>query len=277
MATLKDLIRAETLKVGSHGAMPSTQVIKLIEKRDFDCPTGTESFNYIAPCDGVLVAFLQAGSRDGNNQPGVNIVADNDIRYAIRTTDGSVQMQLRKGETSRADFYEAHQNVAQWIVRFVKTIGGGYKRYLKALSRNRFGGSLWLRLKTTSEWNKARSYLQTRSGLRLSLRPRLSVASTFNLKRLTVEPISLLQKLVGYISKPSQLTKVPTLTLFPSAKKRGCRVAAQQFKQANYLLHKLLCKREGCSTYGLKQSLPMLCTLFRQLVASNNARMEVAA
>ena len=130
MATLKDLIRAETLKVGSHGAMPSTQVINLIEKRDFVCPTGTESFNYIAPCDGVLVAFLQAGPRDGNNQPGVNIVADNDIRYAIRTTDGSVQMQLRKGEISRADFYEAHQNVAQWIVRFVKTIGGGTFRPL---------------------------------------------------------------------------------------------------------------------------------------------------
>lgn len=144
MATLKDLIRAETLKVGSHGAMPSTQVIKLIEKRDFVCPTGTESFNYIAPCDGVLVAFLQAGSRDGNNQPGVNIVADNDIRYAIRTTDGSVQMQLRKGETSRADFYEAHQNVAQWVVRFVKTIGGGgisdtLKRWLATVSEVRYG------------------------------------------------------------------------------------------------------------------------------------------
>lgn len=125
MATLKDLIKTETLKVGSHGAMPSTQVIKLVEKRDFLCPTGSESFRYIPPCDGVLVAFLQAGSRDGNNQPGVNIVSDNDIRHAARTTDGSVQMQLRKGQESRADFYDAHQNVAQWIVRFVKTIGGG--------------------------------------------------------------------------------------------------------------------------------------------------------
>lgn len=268
MATLKDLIRAETLKVGSHGAMPSTQVIKLIEKRDFVCPTGTESFNYIAPCDGVLVAFLQAGPRDGNNQPGVSIVADNDIRYAIRTTDGSVQMQLRKGEISRADFYEAHQNVAQWIVRFVKTIGGGYKRYSKALVCNRFGGSLWLRLKTTSE-TLPRLVAGSRSRVgkllisNLSVRPRKLGAELTSHLRTGILPYLLMQR-------PMLLPK-PFLAMPASS------------------CHRIL-QRSGLdalSLVGRGKSVNTPCTVkgsfkerrcsFIPRVACNNARMEVAA
>ena len=266
MATLKDLIRAETLKVGSHGAMPSTQVIKLIEKRDFVCPTGTESFNYIAPCDGVLVAFLQAGSRDGNNQPGVNIVADNDIRYAIRTTDGSVQMQLRKGETSRADFYEAHQNVAQWVVRFVKTIGGGYSRYLPTLSCNRFGGALWLRLKTASE-----TLLKQEAGSR----SRLSVASSSRASHL---------HLTREIASTCRQQ-----TVFASF---GLRVPVSTLRFANTVAHNLsrqtvlragrklvfLVPVDKSSTMRLGvRSSEESSTSFLLSVASNNARMEVAA
>ena len=262
MATLKDLIRAETLKVGSHGAMPSTQVIKLIEKRDFVCPTGTESFNYIAPCDGVLVAFLQAGSRDGNNQPGVNIVADNDIRYAIRTTDGSVQMQLRKGETSRADFYEAHQNVAQWIVRFVKTIGGGDKRYLKALACNRFGGSLWLRLKTTSEIlrKEARTLASWRiSQLASTTRPLLGSGQIQSLHPTTVS-LQSSGKVLGWFSYLHST------------------LGSKVYRQREYQLHTSLLKRgrDLTTSFNLRGKFPFVDS-YQFSLASNNARMEVAA
>lgn len=270
MATLKDLIKKETMLVAAHSATPGDVSIA-IETDKKETASWLDVATFTAPSAGSVEVTARG---NGAGTSAIQIAAAIVHTHAwTGTMLNRITIQASKGRT----VYVSGQNFKELSVRFIKSIGGGYKRYLKALVCNRFGGSSWLRLKTTSEWNKARSCLQTRSGLRLSLRPRLSVASTFNLQRLTVKPISLLQKLVGYISKPSQLTKVPTLTLFPSAKKRGCRVAAQQFKQANYLLHKLLCKREGCSTYGLKQSLPMLCTLFRQLVASNNARMEVAA
>lgn len=270
MATLKDLIKTETLKVGSNASMPSTNSVNVSVTKT-EVKTWEDVATYLAPFDGYIEVTAQG---DGSNETATQVVSA--MKHGHEWS-GIRRNRLTMPVCRGHNIHISGQNFKELSVRFIKSIGGGYKRYLKTLACNRFGGSSWLRLKTTSEWNKARSCLQTRSGLRLSLRPRLSVASTFNLQRLTVKPISLPQKLVGYMSKPSQVNKVPTLTLFPSAKKRGCRVAAQQFMQANYLLHKLLCKREGCSTYGLTQSLPMLCTLFRQLVASNNARMGVAA
>lgn len=124
MATMKDLLRAETLKVGSRGAMPSNQIIALVEKTNFTSPNG-ESVRYLAPCDGVLSAFLQAAGRDGNATPGVSIVDGDGRRHAARTTDGSVHMNLRKGNSATVRFYEAREYIEQWIVRFSKTIGGG--------------------------------------------------------------------------------------------------------------------------------------------------------
>lgn len=273
MASKKDYLRATILS----GAVSATRAD---DSSPIEVSVNPDNYGreqtLVSPVDGYFSLALDDSEAD-KQYMGVKL-SSSGIELSISVNNSQMSFScfipVKKGAQVKVSTRGSHKT---WWAHFIKVIGGGYKRYLKALVCNRFGGSSWLRLKTTSEWNKARSCLQTRSGLRLSLRPRLSVASTFNLQRLTVKPISLLQKLVGYISKPSQLTKVPTLTLFPSAKKRGCRVAAQQFKQANYLLHKLLCKREGCSTYGLKQSLPMLCTLFRQLVASNNARMEVAA
>lgn len=135
MATMKDLLRAETLKVGSRGAMPSNQIITLVEKTNFTSPNG-ESVRYVAPCDGVLSAFLQAAGRDSNTTPGVNIADGDGRRHAARTTDGSVHMNLRKGNSAAVSFYEAREYIGQWIVRFTKTVGGG----IKALWHSSFGG-----------------------------------------------------------------------------------------------------------------------------------------
>lgn len=123
MATMKDLLRAETLKVGSRGAMPSNQIIALVEKTNFTSPNG-ESVRYVAPCDGVLSAFLQAAGRDGDATPGGGIVDGDGRGHAARTTDGSVHMNLRKGNSATVSFYEAREHIDQWIVRFFKTIGG---------------------------------------------------------------------------------------------------------------------------------------------------------
>lgn len=151
MATQKDLLKTAILKVGSNGAMPSNQTITLVNKTNFNSPNSNEHVGYVAPCDGVLSAFFQGSGINSGTTPGVDIVDADGRREAARTTDGSVHMTLRKGCAASARYYEASQSVAQWIVRFTKTIGGGYKRYLPTLSRNLFGGALWLRLKTTSE------------------------------------------------------------------------------------------------------------------------------
>ena len=125
MATMKDLLRAETLKVGSRGAMPSNQIITIVSKTNFNSPNGNETVEYVAPCDGVLSAFFQGSGINSGTTPGVDITDADGRRHAARTTDGSVHMTLRKGCAVGAHFYEAYQSVAQWVVRFTKTIGGG--------------------------------------------------------------------------------------------------------------------------------------------------------
>ena len=58
MATMKDLLRAETLKVGSRGAMPSNQIIALVEKTNFTSPNG-ESVRYVAPVMAFCLPFYK--------------------------------------------------------------------------------------------------------------------------------------------------------------------------------------------------------------------------
>lgn len=124
MATMKDLLRAETLKVGSRGAMPSNQIIAIVSKTNFNSPNDHETVEYVAPCDGVLSAFFQGSGINSGTTPGVGITDADGHRHAARTTDGSVHMNLRKGCAAEAHFYEASHSVAQWAVRFTKTIGG---------------------------------------------------------------------------------------------------------------------------------------------------------
>lgn len=125
MATQKDLFKTAILKVGSNGAMPSNQIITLVSKSNFNSPNDHETVEYVAPCDGVLSAFFQGSGINSGTTPGVDITDADGHRHAARTTDGSVHMNLRKGCAASARFYEASHSVAQWAVRFTKTIGGG--------------------------------------------------------------------------------------------------------------------------------------------------------
>lgn len=265
MATMKDLLRAETLKVGSRGAMPSNQIIALVEKTNFTSPNG-ESVRYVAPCDGVLSAFLQAVGRDGNATPGVSIVDGDGRRHAARTTDGSVHMNLRKGNSATVSFYEAREYIEQWIVRFSKTIGGGDKRYLPTLSRNRFGGALWLRLKTTSE---------TLSRLAAGSRSRLSVASSSRASHLHLarEIASTCRQQTVFASFG---LRVPVSTLRfanPVAHNLSRQTVLQAGRKLVFLVP---VDKSSTMRLGVRSS-EGSSTSFLLSVASNNARMEVAA
>lgn len=125
MATVKDLLKTAILKVGSNGAMPSNQIITLVRKTNYNFPNDEGNVAYVAPCDGVLSAFFQGSGINSGTTPGVDIIDADGHRHAARTTDGSVHMNLRKGCAAGAHFYEANRSVAQWTVRFTKTIGGG--------------------------------------------------------------------------------------------------------------------------------------------------------
>ena len=265
MATMKDLLRAETLKVGSRGAMPSNQIIALVEKTNFTSPNG-ESVRYVAPCDGVLSAFLQATGRDSNATPGVSIVDGDGRRHAARTTDGSVHMNLRKGNSATVSFYEAREHIDQWILRFSKTIGGGYKRYLSSLSRSRFGGAPWLRLKTTSE---------TLPRLVAGSRSRLSVASSSRASHLHLarEIASTCRQQTVFASFG---LRVPVSTLRfanPVAHNLSRQTVLQAGRKLVFLVP---VDKSSTMRLGVRSS-EGSSTSFLLSVASNNARMEVAA
>lgn len=124
--SIKTLLEKAMLWLGSRGGMPSTSVISLVDKKNFSESSGTQTFTYVAPCDGELNAFLQANP-DGdtsNNWAGCEIVGDNGVRHATRTTDGSVHLFVRKGGNVTARFYNANHQISQWIVQFIKTVGG---------------------------------------------------------------------------------------------------------------------------------------------------------
>lgn len=265
MATLKDLIRAETLKVGSRGAMPSNQIIALVEKTNFTSPNG-ESVRYVAPCDGVLSAFLQAAGRDGNATPGVNIADGDGRRHAARTTDGSVHMNLRKGNSATVSFYEAREHIEQWIVRFTKTIGGGYKQYLSSLSRSRFGGAPWLRLKTASE---------TLRKLEAGSRSRLNVASSSRVSRpqLSKEFASTCRPKTAYAPFGLRVPKSMPRFAKTEVYKPSRQAVAQHGQKPAFLAP---VGKGSPMRYGVRSS-EVSSTSFLLSVASNNARMEVAA
>lgn len=142
--SIKSLFKAAMLKIGSRSGMPSTSVINIVDQRDTTSSSGGGKLTYTAPCDGEINAFLQANpsSDTSNNWAGCDILADNGVRHAIRTTDGSTHAFIRKGESVTISFYEAKHQISKWIVQFVKTVGGAKNLYNQLLKR----GAVWLRL-----------------------------------------------------------------------------------------------------------------------------------
>lgn len=148
----------------------------------------------------------------------------------------------------------------------LKRSGGGYKRYLPSLSRNRFGGAPWLRLKTASE---------TLRKLEAGSRSRLSVASSSRVSRpqLSKEIASTCRPKTAYASFGLRVPK--SMPRF--AKTEVYKSSRQTVAQHGQKLAFLAPVGKGSSMrYGVRSS-KVSSTSFLLSVASNNARMEVAA
>ena len=262
MATLKDLIKTETLKVGSHGAMPSNSSVT-INTNKTNINTWEEITTVVAPSDGYLE--ITANALGNGSVCSIQILAsvahchewggDRRNRVSAPACKGrtiSIYGQFAKGIT----------------MRFIKSIGGGYKRYLKALSRNCFGGSLWLRLRTTSE----------------------------TLRKPEAGPHSLVGKLlISNISvrrhtRASERTLRPQTDILPFGLMQRPMLLPKPFRAMPASSCQRMLKRSGLGALSLAGRGKSVNTPFSvlssfkerrcsfiQRVACNNARMEVAA
>lgn len=263
MATLKDLIKTETLKVGSHGASPSESGVIVLSD-------GTSIGNWgsiysgVAPTDG----FVAVNAKSANTAAAC--VIDNAKGYSVGKLWGKAGAKI--GLTlpfARGTKISVNGNdLSEITVRFIKTIGGGYKRYLKALSCNRFGGSLWLRLKTTSETLRrpgvaSRSRVGKLLNSNLSVRPR-EMGTELTSHLLTgILPYGLMQRPM-FLPKPFRATAASSCQRILQRSGLGALSLAGRGKSVNTPCTVMGSFKEGrCS--------------FIPRVACNNARMEVAA
>ena len=150
----------------------------------------------------------------------------------------------------------------------LKRSGGGYKRYLSLLYRSRFGGAPWLRLKTTSE-TLLRQEVGSHSRVGKLLISNLSVRRQTPVSEVT-------SHLLTGIS-PFGLMRLPTGQL-----KSYRATHASKYQR---ILHTLGLNVLSLAGKGRTVNTPFMvmgsfkgrrCS-FIQEVASNNARMEVAA
>ena len=152
--------------------------------------------------------------------------------------------------------------------------GGGYKRYLPTLSRNRFGGALWLRLKTTSETlsRLAAGLPLRRQGGFLS-RP----LSTRVMKRGDTKPLLQSASSLSDLAKQTSVTGISKTRLHTPILAGQLPASAQE--RATCPVTRAMQSRTtlGAQTDKPQTQVPLRSTSFLLSVASNNARMEVAA
>ena len=154
------------------------------------------------------------------------------------------------------------------FLRFFKVIGGGHSRYLPTLSCNRFGGALWLRLKTTSE-----------------TLPRLVAGSRSRVGKLLISNLSVRPRGVG-----SELTSHLRTGILPYLLMQRTMLLPKPFLALPASSCQRVLQRSGLdalSLVGRGKSVNTPCTVkgsfkerrcsFIPRVACNNARMEVAA
>lgn len=263
MAIWKDYLRAvlktrTTSAEASNASSPS-------ESGVVTYPDNTKSI--VPPADGFL-RIRATGVGSGNAwlnafQGAWGISQDNSPGLPCE-----VGIRVRKGAKVAISCSEG-MKVEQ--IRLIKTIGGGYKRYLKALACNRFGGSLWPRLKTTSDRTVSKS---STLGCRTTVTKLLSQKALLNtLHRRTVLRTSV-------ISSP-----LTALCLFKSSIAVTTSCSSGILSRMLWGTHGGIQDLSGClkgKSSTLKCSLGVQEHLKRQtfvstLTSANNARMEVAA
>ena len=260
MATVKDLLRAETLAGGARGSAIDTSTFT-----SFTPPAKGGSVDYIAPCDGVVHVTGEYKTKDAWNSIWTFVNNAAQIGTAIGGSTGWIAFltRVKKGDkVTVANSGETSINTTG----FFKVIGGGHKRYLPTLSRNRFGGALWLRLKTTSE---------TLRRLGAGSRSRLSVASSSKVSRpqLSKEIASTCRPKTAYASFGLRVPKSMPRFAKTEVYKPSRQTVAQHGQKPAFLAP---VGKGSTMRYGVRSS-KVSSTSFLLSAASNNARMEVAA
>lgn len=269
MATLKDLIRAETLAGGARGSAIDTSAYI-----SFTPPAKGESVDYIAPCDGVVRVDGEYKTNDAWNSIWV---FTNDTNQNGLALEGSTGWRAFCGRVKKGDKVTVGNSgeTSISVTGFFKVIGGGvYKQYLSSLSRSRFGGALWLRLKTTSETlsRLAAGLPLRRQGGFLS-RP----LSTRVMKRGDTKPLLQSASSLSNLSTQTSVTGI-SKTRLPTPILAG-QVSASTQGRATCPVTRAMQSRTtlGAQADKPQTQVPLRSTSFLLSVASNNARMEVAA
>lgn len=257
MATLKDHIRAvvKTRTTPSEASNASSIGSTLVEVSGPD---------YVASSDGYVNAYFHVASTPGAF--GVLTNHDAHISSTQLASVASVNLQATL-PVSKGQAINVYQTGFEKVkLYFIKTIGGGYKQYLPTLPCNRFGGAPWLRLKTTSE---------TLPRLVAGSRSRLSVASSSRASHLHLarEIASTCRQQTVFASFG---LRVPVSTL-RFANPVAHNLSRQTVLQAGRKLVFLVPVDKGSTMRLGVRSSEGSSTSFLLSVASNNARMEVAA
>lgn len=263
MATQKDLLRTAILSGAVEGMSMSEGVI------DVAVPTEIPERGFSVPSPITGYCAIRVITTKGANQGGApwfsleHLRGTENLNGSWFATGGAATITpVTKGHEVRV----FGMDITIDSLRFIKVIGGGYKQYLSSLSRNRFGGALWLRLKTTSE---------TLLRLAAGSRSRLSVASSSRVSRpqLSKEIASTCRPKTAYASFGLRVPK--SMPRF--AKTEVYKPSRQTVAQHGQKLAFLAPVGKGSSMrYGVRSS-KVSSTSFLLSVASNNARMEVAA
>lgn len=260
MATLKELLRAESLVGGARGAALDTSTYTSITP-----PAKGSSVDYIAPANGELHVSGEYKTTGSWNSMWTLTNDAAQVGYALEGATGWVAFRTRVKKGDRVTIGNSGETIVT-AVGFFRTIGGGYSRYLPTLSCNRFGGALWLRLKTASE---------TLPRLVAGSRSRLSVASSSRASHLHLarEIASTCRQQTVFASFG---LRVPVSTL-RFAKTEVYKLSRQTVLQAGRKLVFLVpVDKSSTMRLGVRSS-EESSTSFLLSVASNNARMEVAA
>lgn len=262
MATTKDYLRS-TIRSGAVNATRADDSSPIEVSINPD-NWGREQ-TLVSPVDGYFSLALDDSEAD-KQYMGIKL---NSSGIELSTSANNSQQSLacfipvKKGAQVKVSTRGSHKT---WWAHFIKVIGGGYKRYLKALACNRSGGSLWLRLKTTSETLRrlevASRSLQSRKSPSGKLRHRLTQDDGITYRRAMGILLCGLQELR---LKPTQ--------------PRNMLSNFQQTLAAPLAARSVLVRRETLrhGVFGDQASLMEKFTSFRVWVVSNNARMEVAA
>ena len=149
MATQKDLLKTAIVFGAVRATRVNTNDYVAVSVAGDNYSSGEQTF--ISPVDGYFSISVSDAEGSNRQYMGVKVHADGVEQSATVNDSGlsyACHVPVKKGSNVTI---LSRGSSKVWWAHFVKVIGVGYKRYLPSLSRNRFGGALWLRLKTVSE------------------------------------------------------------------------------------------------------------------------------